>query len=238
MNGDPGQFRNALELRVRRSYLVTGVVCAIEFFVIGTGSVLLAAVNIDGSFPHPIAMAVFFGVFWGAWFVAGLYTIAVGCLEKLAVTPDAIVQKGVFRTRTTALSEITSVRWRGWPVGGSVVIRYPDSRMTIRFSRFVADERRLLIDRLRELISEERQDNRESFENAELRPRIHPQKSRSSAVVCMLLMFIFAGLFVSCWRMQLGFRFLVVGVVCVLIGLSYLIRILRYVPKSKPEASA
>lgn len=132
----PENHDNPIELRVRRSYLATGIICAIGFAIIGTVSVVVAAWNIDGSFPNPTPMAVFFGVFWGAWFLLSLYSIAASYREKLTVTSDTVTQACVFLTRTIRVSDVTTAKWRARPVGGSIVIRSSRSRNKIDFNNF------------------------------------------------------------------------------------------------------
>ncbi len=233
----PQEFTNPLQLRVRKSYLILGVVCAIGFAAIGTWSVVVAASNIDGSFPHPIPMAVFSGIFWGAWFLLSLYIIAASRREKLTVTSHSITQEGVFRSRTTAMSDVTSVKWRTWPVGG-IVIRYPHSRIKIHFDNFLTNERKELISRLRELISEDCQDNWDVFISSQQAIPTHPQKSRSSGILCMGLFFTAAAVSVYCWHIRFGLPFLAVGVACGLAGVWYLLRIIRFVPDSDSESTA
>ena len=181
-------------------------------------------------------MAVFFGMFWGGWFVLSLYIIAASCREKLTITSESITQEGVFRTRTTAVSGVTSLKWRAWPVGGSVVIRYPNSWITIHFDNFLAHEREELISRLRELISEDCQNNWAVFTSSQHPTPIHPAKSRSSAILCMGIFFITAAVFVYCWHIRFGFQFLLIGVACGLAGLWYLIRIIKFVPDLESTA--
>jgi hypothetical protein len=229
---------NPLQLRVRKSYLIRGVLCAIGFAAIGTLSVLPASLNIDGSVPHPIRMAFVFGIFWGAWFVLSLYTIAASCREKLTVTSQFITQEGVFRTRTTAVPDISSVKWRAWPIGGSIVIRYSHSRIKIHFDNYLAHEREQLISALRELISKDCQDNWDVFVSSQHPEPTRPLKTRSIAIVCMAMFSIVAAVFLYCWHIHLGLRFLVVGVGCALVGLWYLIRILKFVPDSKSDLTA
>ena len=130
------------EFRPRRTYLVLGVTCAIGFAVFGSGSVFVAATNIDGSFPHPIPMAVVFGLFWGAWFIASLWIIAAYFREQLTIESEAITQQGVLRRRTTSVQAISKLQWRLRPVRGSAVIHWPEGRITIHFDNFTANERR------------------------------------------------------------------------------------------------
>lgn len=220
----------SLQLRVRKSFLIVGVVSAVGFAAFGTWSVFAAALNLDGSFPHPLPMAVFFGMFWGGWFVLSLFLIAASCRERLTITSESIMHEGVFRNRTTSVSGITMVKWRAWPMGGSVVIRYPNSRITIHFANFGARERDELISRLRELIPEGCQDDWTVFSSSQHPTPIHPKKSRLSAILCMGLLFITAAVFVYCWHIRFGFQFLFVGVACGLAGLWYLSRILHSSP--------
>lgn len=234
----PQDLTNLLQLRVRKSYLIIGAVSAIGFAGFGIWSVFASALNIDGSFPHPVLIAIFAGFFWGGWFLASLYVVAAYFREKLTVTSQSITQKGVFRTRATAISDVTSVKWRAWPVGGSIVIRYPHSRMTIHFDNFITDEREQLISCLRELISEDCQANWDVFVSSQQPAPAHPQESRGSAILCMALFFIMAAVFLYCWLIQYAPSFLVIGVACGLAGVWYVFRILKFVPDSESELTA
>lgn len=225
-----------LRLRVRRSYLTRGIVCAIGFAAIGTWSVLVVALNIDEAVSRRILMAVFFGVFWGAWFFLSLYLIAASCREQLTVTSQSIMQKGVFSTQTTDVPDVTSVTWYTWPKGGSIVIRCCRSRIAIHFDNFLPVEREQLISRLRELVSEDCQNNWEAFVRSQCPKR--PQKSRAIAVLCMALFFAIAVVCLYGWRIRLGNQFLGVGVVSGVVGLGYLLRILRFVPSENSESAA
>ncbi|MEZ6033164.1 MAG: hypothetical protein R3C17_08740 [Planctomycetaceae bacterium] len=229
---------STIELRVRKSYLINGIFCAIAFAVIGTVSVLPPALNIGGLFPHPIRAAVIFGVFWGAWFVGSLYLIAASYRGKLTVSSQSITLEGVFSARSTAISEITTVKWRAWPIGGSIVIRYPNSRIKIYFDNFLSNEREQLVARLRELISENCQENWEVFISKQRPVPVHPRKSRTTAILCMATFFIVAGVLIYYWHIQFGRRFLISGMVCGLVGLSYLYRILKFVPNAESESTA
>jgi hypothetical protein len=52
------------EFRRRPSCLIIGILLAIEFCVLGAGSVFVSAWNIDGSFTYSLQTAVFMGLFW------------------------------------------------------------------------------------------------------------------------------------------------------------------------------
>jgi len=232
----PENIAAPLQLRVRKSYLIIGIFCAIGFAAFGTWSVLVAALNLDGSFPRPLPAAVFFGAFWGGWFVLSLYIIAASCREELTITSDSITQQGIFRTRTTAISGVTSLKWRTWPVGGSVVIRYPNSRIKIHFDNFLPHEREELTFRLRELLPEDRQNNWAAFASLQNSKPIHPARSRSSAILCMAMFFITAVVFVYFWHIRFGLHLLFIGAACGLASLWYLIRIIKFVPDLESTA--
>jgi hypothetical protein len=226
-----------IALRVRKSYLITGVVCAIGFAVIGTGSVLAAATNIDGSFRYPVQTAVFCGIFWGVWFTASLIIIAASLRERLTVTSHSITQQGVFRTRSIAISDIANLRWRTRPVGGGAAIRSLNARIKIHFDNFTAEERGLLITRLHELISEDNQENWDTFSDVQRASPLPPKESRWTAIACMALFLVTGAVLVYCWHIQFGPMFLVVGIASVLAGLWYLFRIVRYDTESEMEAT-
>ncbi len=230
-------FANQLELRGRKSFLTMGILCAIFFAAFGTWSVIAAALNFDDSFPHPIPTAVLAGVFWAAWFILSLYMIAIYYREKLTVTSRSITHQGVLRSRTTAISDIISAKWRTWHKGG-IVICYPNSQFKIHFDRFPADKGEQLIALLRELLSEDCQRNWDVFVRSQPLAPTRPEKSRSAAIVCVALFFITAATFATFWYVQLTPWLIVVGVGCGFVGLWYSIRVFKFIPDSESESTA
>lgn len=218
------------EFRIRQSYLITGIVCAICFAVIGIGSVVAAAWNIDGSFPHPIPMAVFCGVFWGAWFIYSVLIIAAYYRERLLVTREAISQQCVFRKRIVKIDDILQVKWRRLPQRGSVVIRASGARIKIHFDNFTAEERKTLVSLLRSAVQKHFQENWNAFQDAHVAPKPEQQlKSRGSAIVCMLLFLVMGGVFMYCSFIGMGNHWLFIGAVNVVVAMWYIWRITTFV---------
>jgi len=59
------QLTIAVHFRIRRSYLVLGILCTAAIAALGGFSVIVAALNLDGSFRYPLPTAVGLGCFWG-----------------------------------------------------------------------------------------------------------------------------------------------------------------------------
>jgi len=124
----------AVIFRIRRSYLVLGILCTAAITALGGFSVIGAALNLDGSFRYPLPTAVGLGCFWGGWFLAAVYTIAFACRDQLTVTAEQLTHKGVFRTHTTPVAAITAVEWIRNP--NRVVVRYPRGRIKLDFDGY------------------------------------------------------------------------------------------------------
>src|SRR5438132_3763373 len=75
-DADIGQVStNARCFRLRRYYLVIGVVCAALFAIMGVTSTLAAYWNIDGSFARPKLAALIFGTFWSGFTLLAVWVI-------------------------------------------------------------------------------------------------------------------------------------------------------------------
>jgi hypothetical protein len=212
--------------RVRRYYLVVGVVCAVFFAAMGIVSTVAALWNIDGSFARPKLAALIFGIFWSGFTLLAGWVIAAYFRERLYFGKAGVVQHGIFRTRTLQIEEVHQIKWRPWPIGGSVVIRTPSEKATIHFDNFSKDEREDLIRFLRESFAVEIQENWSRFQDL-LGRSSPPEKraSRSGIITIAAVLMSFAGVFVYCWFAGLGGQYLVIGVVNAVAAIWYLARL-------------
>ena len=218
------------EFRSRRSYLILGVTYAIGFGAVGSAFVFAAAANINRSVRYPIPTAVFFGVFWGAWFIASLWVIAAYFREQFTIESEAITQQGVLRRRTASIAEISKLQWQVTRVCSSAVIHYAAGRMKVYFENFTANERTLLIERLRQLVPEQHQENWDAFNEGLQRRNQGPQKSRSTGIVCLLAFFTTGVAFIFFWYNHVGSSFLLAGAANIVASVWYLIRVFKFVP--------
>ena len=199
--------------RLRRYYLFLGIVCAVFFAVIGIGSAVAALWNFDGSIARPKLAALIVGTFWFGCTLLAVWVIAAYFRERLFFGKTAIVQHGIFRSRTLELGEVLEIKWRAWPVGGSVVVRPHSQKATIYLDNFTRDECGELIRYLRETFAVEIQENWSRFEEVLRRSALGKRGPRGGIITIAGLLMCFAGLFVYCWFAGLGRKYLFIGVV-------------------------
>lgn len=150
--------------RLRRSLLFAGVACTGCFLAFGLLSSLTALWNVDGSFARPAQAALFFGLFWSAWVLLGVYITAAAVRERLYVSPRRIEKVGCLRTRTMQLEDVSSAQWRQIPRQGSLVLRGRNGKLTLEFGNYGTADRRELIARLRDYLDEHLQEGWAEFE--------------------------------------------------------------------------
>ena len=154
------------------------------------------------------------GIFWSGVMLLGVWTIAGYFRNRLFFGKTAIVQRGVFRSRTLEVGEVLQIKWRTWPVGGSVVIRTHSERASIELSHFTRDEREELIRFVRESFAVEIQENWSRFEDVLGRSSPRGKRaSRGRIIAIAAYLMCFAGVFVYCWFAGLGRQYLFIGVV-------------------------
>ena len=200
--------------RVRRKYLVVGVIGTLFCVAMGVESTVAAFWNLDGSFPRPKLAAFMLGSFWSCFTLLGVWIIAAYFRERLNLTDTGIVQQGIFRSKNLEFSEILQVQWRTRPVGGSVVLRTHWTKIRIELENFARDEREELIRFLRDRLPLEIQNNWSSFEVV---PHCSPTPgkpvSRGAMIAISAIFLSFAVAFVYCWSAGLGTQFLFISVV-------------------------
>jgi hypothetical protein len=149
---------------LRLFYLVVGAISAVFCAVVGVTSTVVAYWNIDGSFARPKVSALIFGIFWSVFVVVSLWVVLAYFRERLFVARNAVVQRGVLRSKTIDIADVIRVKWRNWPVGGSVVAQSHSGKITVYLDNFPTRERGPIIQFFRETFATEIQDNWARFE--------------------------------------------------------------------------
>jgi hypothetical protein len=130
----PTGFEGGREFRLPRHYLWTGITCTTFFLTAGVVSAWAAWTNVDGSFPHHKETAVFFGVFWGAFTLLGVWIMWAYHHERLIVSPDEVTMVGSFSTRSVRTADVTRVVWKVF--GGKLTLHSPETRVAIWLQNF------------------------------------------------------------------------------------------------------
>jgi hypothetical protein len=199
--------------RLRRYYLVVGIVSAVLWAAMGITFTVATLWNIDGSSGRPIRDALVLGIIWSGFVLVGVWMIAAHFRNRLFFGKSAIVQRGIFRSRTLLVGEVLQIKWRTRPVGGSIVIRTHSERATIEFGPFTGDERDELIRFVRESFAVEIQENWSRFQDVLGRSSPRGRRaSRGGIMAIAAVLMCFAGVFVCCWFAGLGGSYLFIGV--------------------------
>ena len=135
-----------------------GIACLLFFVAMMAFPICLAAKG--GCNPYLLWLSV---AFWGFWIGLSVIILLAYWRESLAIDDKQLVQRGIVRCRCVKLNEITHVRWRIAPVGGSVVLRSAFQRIKIELNSFEPEERRWLIRMLRLSLSPSIQSGWEQF---------------------------------------------------------------------------
>jgi hypothetical protein len=220
----PELFTEAKCYRLRRYYLILGVLCAIFFAAIGGFSTAAAYFNLDGSFPRPVLAAIIFAVFWSGFMLLSLWIVAAYFRERLILDSSEIVQHGVFRVRTLEVAEVCRIKWRNRPVGGSIVVRTELEKITIYLNNFTKDERKEIVLFFREIFVDEIQEGGLQFDECARNLFLAKKRSAVLETVMPTVLMLFAGLFAYCWFTGLGAQFLFLSFVNAVVGLWQLWR--------------
>jgi hypothetical protein len=132
---------DARSYHLRRLYLVIGVACAVFFCTVGVVSTATAYWNVDGSFARPKLAALIFALFWSGLTLLSVWIILAYFRERLFLTDVIIIQRGIIRTKTMRVEEVTHLKWRRVPVGGSIIVYTPTEKIKIEFHNFTTAER-------------------------------------------------------------------------------------------------
>lgn len=200
--------------RLRRYYLVVGLLGAAFFSVMGVASTIAAYWNIDGSFPRPRLSALIFGLCGSGFLLLSVSLILAYFRERLFLTGKTIIQMGIIRTRAIDYAQVIHVKWRCWPVGGSIVVRTHFEKATIWLDNFTTKEREEIARFFRETFAHENQDNWPRFEDFTHRASSSQKRTSRNEILFTTLVFAcFAGVFIYVGFIGLGIHFLIIGVI-------------------------
>jgi hypothetical protein len=166
------------EYRLSRHALEVGVVAVALFGLMGVLSVTAALLNSDGSFRHPVAAAVTFGVLWSCFVLLGFWLILIYSRHRLFVDPTTVRVTGCFVTRKVCLANVTHVAWKSFK-HGTLVLKEPSSIVKIGFGNYTFQERLELIHFFREALAGREQEGWERFESRCMPPQVDYKELRS-----------------------------------------------------------
>ena len=225
--------------RLRRYYLIVGIIGVIVSSAAAVGSAYAAFCNTDGAFAHPIRAAIAYGSFWSVFTLLGVWILLAYSRECLLLDGAQITQHGVIRSKVIHFNDVMHIKWRRIPQGGSVVIRTLTDRLTIYFDNFTVEERQQLISYLHGKFSPDLQEGWSRFEDCNLHVTPHSiQRSRSRSVIRALILFSFAGIFSYRWVAGLGVTWLFIGIANAVAGLCHLWRIVTFANRAPNDKSA
>jgi len=160
----PQVAADAKVYRLRRHYLILGIVCTTFFAGVGVTSTVAAYLNIDGSFPHPRIYEWLFGMFWSIFTLMGVWVIAAYYRERLILALPTMIQRCIFGSKTLNIGDICQIKWRPQPQGGSIQVRTQSQKVTIYLGNFTDDERDEITLYFRRWVADEVQENWPQFE--------------------------------------------------------------------------
>ncbi|WP_425396976.1 hypothetical protein [Aeoliella sp.] len=101
--------------------------------------------------------------FWLIFVLIAGYLLLAYYREQLDIDDRSVRKQGVFSTGELLLDSSANLKWRCWPVSGSVVAQLPLGRIAIDLANYERDERVALIDYLRQAVPAEQQTGWEEF---------------------------------------------------------------------------
>ncbi len=133
------------EYRLSKHSLEVGLVAVAIFGVMGIVSVTAAILNPDGSFRHPVAAAVAFGILWSCFVLLGVWLILIYARHRLFVDPTTVRVTGCFVSRQVSLAKVTHAAWKSFNKHGTLVLKEPSRVVKIGFGNYTFQERLELI---------------------------------------------------------------------------------------------
>jgi hypothetical protein len=210
--------------RLRRKYLLVGVVAVTGCVVMGTTSTAAAWWNLDGSFPRPKLAAAIFAAFWSCFSLLGWWLILASIRFRLFVSNLGIEEQGVIWTTAIPFDQVTRLDWRLGPQRGSAKIHSSEAKITLHFDNFTPSERLELIAAIRERVKVSLQHGWDEFDERFFHPpspaRLRQVKVLNAILVAMLG--FFAVFFTWCWWIGGGPEHLALGIVNAGAALAYL----------------
>jgi len=167
------------EYRLSKHTLELGVVAVSLCGLMGVLSVAAALMNADGSFRHPLAAAVTFGVLWSCFLLLGVCLILMYARHRLFVDPTTVRLTGCCVTRQVRLTNLTHVAWKSFVKDGTLILREHSSIVKVGFGNYTFEERRELIHFFREALAGHNQEGWERFESRCIPPKVDYKEVRS-----------------------------------------------------------
>jgi hypothetical protein len=133
--------------------------------LVGIGSTVAAARNVDGSFPYPVPFAIVFGCFWSGWSLLGGALVLAYFRTRLFVSSQVVRETGCFRAREVQLPEVYRAVWKSWSRRGELELHDPAGKVLIHFGNFRAVDQVELIQFFRERLDEDFQEGWDRFES-------------------------------------------------------------------------
>jgi len=157
--------------RLPRKQLFVGLACAV-FFAVMAAFVFGICLSNDTRKPLPwpgVLIVIVAGEsFWLSWLATALYGLAAYWREELHIEGAQLRFRGVLRTATLDLTEVTQARWRYWP-SASLTLRSGAERLNIHFQY---DDSKRLMEHLHAQIPYQVQVDWPLFHYHHLRPRV------------------------------------------------------------------
>lgn len=220
------------EYRMSPSSFYTGVVCTIFFLIVDIASVIVVLSDIDGEFPRPVPMAIFFGAFWTTWVLIGIYSIVAHFQERLILETDTVTQKSVITKKSIHLHQISGIEWRLLPQSGIIKVHSNETKFRIHTSNFLKQDRTEIIEYFRSSVAEELQTGWEESQEriAKFKPTPTEFVWRSYAMFAALF-FVSSTAPIYLWTFDFedGGYLLGIAAACVALGIASLVgSILHY----------
>lgn len=211
---------------LKRSLRTTGSVCLLFYSTLAIGTPWFFLASAD-EFPRPVAAAILFGTFWSGWVLLSVWLLCAYYRERLFLAGDRVTKQGVIFRRSLAIAELSSVRWRGFPRQGSVVLRTSSTRIVIEFGNYESHVQDEIIAFVQQHAPPAITTGWDAFVNSRKPPPQLPP-SRWVAALCGLIFLGTGCVLIYLWQAGLGLQWGLVGLVCLLCSVWYAVRIVRF----------
>jgi hypothetical protein len=205
--------------RPRRDCLTVGVSGLVFFSAMGIGSAAMFLYAPDVPPANRVPGAAILGLFWSTWAGLSVWAILIYYCRRLRLEEQAIVYHGVVQTKIIKFSEVTRLKWRLAPTPGRVVIRTPNSALTLSLDDFTVEDRLEIIAFVRQSVSFDCQEGWARFEE-QTRKWTSPPRPLSRGVLAFAvvgLLLCVGVVLVSGWLLGFGECNVVAGLALVAI---------------------
>ena len=158
--------------RHSRHMLEMGLVSVVVFSLMGSASVIVAILNVDGSFRRPLLAACIFGGFWGCLCLVGVWMILVYLRHELHIDSGNVRHRGGLFSGSVCVSRLTAATWKSFTREGSLTLHESSGSVKVAFGNYTYEERRELIRFFREALVACDQQGWEQFEKRCLPPQV------------------------------------------------------------------